>query len=111
MKDKLLRLVDCGFFDHISLPKVDSQEKTEALTVDPPSRPCGLSSEISFNFNLQFPSKQPLSYLNTCNIYFCDLALVKLSSKEVPTTEVKISDLSTAMLIIKLERNKHVSNF
>ncbi|KAI2665406.1 Caprin-2 [Labeo rohita] len=57
MKDKLLRLVDCGFFDHISLPKVDSQEKTEALTVDPPSRPCGLST------------------------------LVKLSSKEVPTTE------------------------
>lgn len=46
MKDKLLQLVDCGFFDHIPLPKVDSQEKTEAVKTDPPPRPCGLSSEI-----------------------------------------------------------------
>uniref|UniRef100_A0A8C2JNB5 Caprin family member 2 n=1 Tax=Cyprinus carpio TaxID=7962 RepID=A0A8C2JNB5_CYPCA len=57
MKEKLLRLVDCGFFDHIPLPKVDSQEKTETLKADPPSRPCGLST------------------------------LVKLSSKEVPSKE------------------------
>ncbi|ROI15453.1 Caprin-2 [Anabarilius grahami] len=56
MKDKLLQLVDCGFFDHIPLPKVDSPEKTEAKA-DPPSRPCSLS------------------------------ALVKLSSKEVPSKE------------------------
>ncbi|XP_058629229.1 caprin-2 isoform X2 [Onychostoma macrolepis] len=57
MKEKLLRLVDCGFFDHIPLPKVDRQEKTETLKADPPSRPCGLST------------------------------LVKLSSKEVPSKE------------------------
>ncbi|XP_042577934.1 caprin-2 isoform X2 [Cyprinus carpio] len=57
MKEKLLRLVDCGFFDHIPLTtKADSQEKTETLKVDPP-RPCGLST------------------------------LVKLSSKEVPSKE------------------------
>lgn len=46
MKDKLLQLVDCGFFDHIPLPKVDSQETTEAVKADPPSKPCSLSSEI-----------------------------------------------------------------
>ncbi|XP_059361189.1 caprin-2-like [Carassius carassius] len=57
MKEKLLRLVDCGFFDHIPLPKVDCQEKTETLKADPQSRPCGLST------------------------------LVKLSSKEVPSKE------------------------
>ncbi|XP_067284209.1 caprin-2 isoform X2 [Pseudorasbora parva] len=57
MKEKLLQLVDCGFFDHITLPKVDSQEKTEAVKAEPPSRPCSLST------------------------------LVKLSSKEVPSKE------------------------
>ncbi|XP_026065566.1 caprin-2-like isoform X2 [Carassius auratus] len=57
MKEKLLRLVDCGFFDHVPLPKVDCQEKTETLKADPQSRPCGLST------------------------------LVKLSSKEVPSKE------------------------
>ncbi|XP_043093880.1 caprin-2 isoform X2 [Puntigrus tetrazona] len=57
VKEKLLRLVDCGFFDHVPLPKVDSQKTTETLKADPPSRPCGLST------------------------------LVKLSSKEVPSKE------------------------
>ncbi|CAM4565331.1 unnamed protein product [Leuciscus chuanchicus] len=57
MKEKLLQLVDCGFFDHVPLPKVDSPEKTEAVKADPPSKPCNLST------------------------------LVKLSSKEVPPKE------------------------
>ncbi|XP_073693866.1 caprin-2 [Garra rufa] len=57
MKEKLLKLVDSGFFDHVPLPKVDSQVKTETLKPDPPSRPCGLST------------------------------LMKLSSKEVPSKE------------------------
>ncbi|XP_039523532.1 caprin-2 isoform X2 [Pimephales promelas] len=57
MKEKLLQLVDCGFFDHLPLPKVEIQEKTEAVKADPPSRPCNLST------------------------------LVKLSSKEVPPKE------------------------
>lgn len=92
MKEKLLRLVDCGFFDHIPLPKVDSQEKTETLKVDPP-RPCGLSSKISFDFNFKCVSKQPWNYLNVL-LYFCILALLKLSSKEVPSKEVKTSDIS-----------------
>jgi len=53
MKEKLLQLVDCGFFDHLPLPKVEIQEKTEAVKADPPSRPCNLSSEIYSNLKLQ----------------------------------------------------------
>lgn len=54
MKEKLLQLVDCGFFDHVPLPKVDSPEKTEAAKTDPPSKPCNLSSEIYSNLTSSF---------------------------------------------------------
>ncbi|XP_016137865.1 caprin-2-like [Sinocyclocheilus grahami] len=60
MKEKLLRLVDCGFFDHIPLPKVDSQEKTETLKADPPSRPCGLSTLVKLS-SKGVPSKEFLN--------------------------------------------------
>nr|XP_055047003.1 caprin-2-like isoform X1 [Misgurnus anguillicaudatus]XP_055047004.1 caprin-2-like isoform X1 [Misgurnus anguillicaudatus] len=46
MKEKLLRLVDCGFFDHIPLPQNDSHEKSENQKADPPSRPCSLSTLV-----------------------------------------------------------------
>uniref|UniRef100_A0A671K4J8 Caprin-2-like n=1 Tax=Sinocyclocheilus anshuiensis TaxID=1608454 RepID=A0A671K4J8_9TELE len=60
MKEKLLRLVDCGFFDHIPLPKVDSQVKTETLKADPPSRPCGLSTLVKLS-SKGVPSKEFLN--------------------------------------------------
>uniref|UniRef100_A0A672PJN1 Caprin-2-like n=1 Tax=Sinocyclocheilus grahami TaxID=75366 RepID=A0A672PJN1_SINGR len=59
MKEKLLRLVDCGFFDHVPLPKVDSQEKTETLKADPP-RPCGLSTLVKLS-SKEVPSKEFLN--------------------------------------------------
>ncbi len=55
-----------------------------------------------------------------CNLYFCISALVKLSSKEVPSKEVKTSDVSNTMILSHqvfnaincvLEKHAQVSNF
>lgn len=54
MKEKLLQLVDCGFFDHVPLSKVDSPEKPVAVKADSPSRPCNLSSEIYSSLTSSF---------------------------------------------------------
>ncbi|XP_052410513.1 caprin-2 isoform X2 [Carassius gibelio] len=59
MKAKLLQLVDCGFFDHIPLSKVDSQEKAETRKADPP-RPCGLSTLVKLS-SKEVPSKEFLN--------------------------------------------------
>ncbi|KAK2892771.1 hypothetical protein QQF64_035413 [Cirrhinus molitorella] len=69
MKEKLLRLVDCGFFDRVPLPKVDSQVKTETPTPDPPSRPCGLSTLVKLS-SKEVPSKEFLNrrYLPETNV-------------------------------------------
>ncbi|XP_077090549.1 caprin-2 isoform X3 [Siphateles boraxobius] len=69
MKEKLLQLVDCGFFDHLPLPKVDSQEKTEAVKADSPSRPCNLSTLVKLN-SKEVPPKEFLNrrYLPETNV-------------------------------------------
>ncbi|XP_048012732.1 caprin-2 isoform X1 [Megalobrama amblycephala] len=72
MKDKLLQLVDCGFFDHVPLPKVDSQEKTEAVKADSPSRPCSLSTLVKLS-SKEVPSKEFLNrrYLSETDVAEC----------------------------------------
>ncbi|XP_051544250.1 caprin-2-like [Myxocyprinus asiaticus] len=60
MKEKLLRLVDCGFFDHISLPQNDSQQKTEKQKSDPPSRTFSLSTLVKLS-SKEVPSKESLN--------------------------------------------------
>ncbi|XP_052434927.1 caprin-2 [Carassius gibelio] len=72
MKEKLLRLVDCGFFDHIPLPKVDCQEKTETVKADPQSRPCGLSTLVKLS-SKEVPSKEFLNrrYLPETDVTEC----------------------------------------
>ncbi|NP_001013291.1 caprin-2 [Danio rerio] len=60
MKEKLLRLVDSGFFDNIPLPKSDSQEKTETIKPDSQSRPSGLTTLVKLSSN-EVPSKEFLN--------------------------------------------------
>ncbi|XP_051976961.1 caprin-2-like [Xyrauchen texanus] len=72
MKDKLLRLVDCGFFDHISLPQNNNQEKTENQKSDPPSRSCSLSTPVKRSAK-EVPSKEFLNrrYLPEIGVKGC----------------------------------------
>ncbi|XP_051547633.1 caprin-2-like isoform X3 [Myxocyprinus asiaticus] len=72
MKDKLLRLVDCGFFDHISLPQNVSQEKTENQKSDPSSRSCSLSTLVKLS-SKEVPSKEFLNrrYLSEIGVKEC----------------------------------------
>lgn len=69
MKEKLLHLVDCGFFDHVPLPKADSQEKTDTIKTDPQSRPCGLTTLVKLSSN-EVPSKEFLNrrYIPETNV-------------------------------------------
>uniref|UniRef100_A0A673JEV1 Caprin-2-like n=1 Tax=Sinocyclocheilus rhinocerous TaxID=307959 RepID=A0A673JEV1_9TELE len=81
MKEKLLRLVDCGLFDHIPLPKVDSQEKTETLKADPP-RPCGLSTLVKLS-SKEVPSKE---FLNRRYLPVTDVTERRQDEKASPRT-------------------------
>ncbi|XP_057180266.1 caprin-2 isoform X2 [Triplophysa rosa] len=59
MKEKLLRLVDCGFFDHVQL-KNDNQEKSENRKADPPAPQCSLSSPVKPSL-IEVPLKEFLN--------------------------------------------------
>uniref|UniRef100_A0A671MP16 Caprin family member 2 n=1 Tax=Sinocyclocheilus anshuiensis TaxID=1608454 RepID=A0A671MP16_9TELE len=88
MKEKLLRLVDCGFFDHIPLPKVDSQEKTETLKADPP-RPCGLSTLVKLS-SKEVPSKETIP---TCIARSWKEEFLAMKEREPPESwEMEFSD-------------------
>uniref|UniRef100_A0A8C1GTK1 Caprin family member 2 n=1 Tax=Cyprinus carpio TaxID=7962 RepID=A0A8C1GTK1_CYPCA len=97
MKEKLLRLVDCGFFDHIPLPKVDSQEKTETLKADPPSRPSGLSTLVKLS-SKEVPSKEFLNrrYLPETDVTECSSwkeEFLAMKEREPPDSwEMEFSD-------------------
>ncbi|XP_056604414.1 caprin-2 isoform X2 [Triplophysa dalaica] len=68
MKEKLLRLVDCGFFDHVQLQN-ESQEKSENRKSDPPTPQPSLSSLVKPSL-IEVPSKEFLNrrYTVECNV-------------------------------------------
>ena len=44
-KEKLLRLVNCGFFDHVPVLRIDAKEGADNKKPNASARPCSLSGE------------------------------------------------------------------
>lgn len=67
-KEKLLRLVDCGFFDHLPPPQKHTSGGTDNLKPNA-STPCSLPALVSLNSN-EVPSQK---FLNRCYQLEADL--------------------------------------
>ncbi|TRY92308.1 hypothetical protein DNTS_028662 [Danionella cerebrum] len=86
MKEKLLRLVNCGFFDHVPLPKVESQENPVSLSSEAPSRLDGLKTPLKL-CSKEVPSKE---FLNSRYLQEAEVAVCR--QDEIPTPRAKKED-------------------
>ncbi|XP_066525799.1 caprin-2 isoform X3 [Hoplias malabaricus] len=92
LKEKLLRLVECGFFDHIPAPQEDMDDGADKQNSEATTRPCGRSALVSLNSN-EVPSKK---FLN--RRYLPEVDLIGPGQKE---KDMLASNWKTELLTLK----------
>ncbi|KAI4888466.1 hypothetical protein NFI96_015923 [Prochilodus magdalenae] len=89
-KEKLLRLVNCGFFDHVPVLRIDAKEGADNKKPNASARPCSLSALVSLNSN-EVPSRK---FLNRRYLPETDLTGHGQEEEDVPPPNWKAEFLA-----------------